>query len=123
MPLIPLLRHNHHDTHTKKVSKKAEASDGECPQSTKKIGGKRREVSNVEKGIIIAFIVTFGVISTTSSLVGRSWSTVKNFPRRYYKRGALLQTSRPEVLTKRDKRTTLGSVLKNREYIREVRRI
>ena len=90
----------------------------------KKVGGKRREVSDVEKGMIIAFFAIFGVISAASSLVGRSWSTVKNFLHRYYKRGSLLQTSRPEVLSKRDKRNILGSVLKNREYIREqVRRI
>ena len=122
MPLISLLRHNHHDPHTKKVSKKAEASDGEAPKVQKK-SAENGEVSNVEKGMIIAFFVIFGVISTASSLVGRSWSTVKNFLRRYYKRGTLLQTSRPEILTKRDKRI-LGSVLKNREHIREqVRRI
>lgn len=62
-----------------------------------------------------------------SSLVGRSWSTVKNFLRRYYERGTvenLLRTGRPEILTKRDKRTILGAVQKNREHICEqVRRI
>jgi hypothetical protein len=37
----------------------------------KKIDGKRREMSNVKKGMIIAFFVVFGVISTVSHLVSR----------------------------------------------------
>ena len=75
----------------------------------------------------IAFFVIFGVISTMPSLVGRPWSTVKNFLHRYYKRGTvenLLRTGRPEALTKLDKRTILRSVRKSREYTREqIRRI
>ena len=84
-------------------------------------------MSNVEKGMIIAFFVVFSVISTVSHLVGRPWSTVKNFLHRYYKRGTvenLPRTGRPEILTKRDKRTILRAVRKNRQYTREqVRRI
>ena len=83
------------------------------PKYDTKIAGKRREMSNVEKGMIIAFFIIFGVISTVSSLVGRPWSTVKNFLHRYYKRGTvgnLPRTGRPEVLTKRDKRTILRAV-------------
>jgi len=57
------------------------------PKYQKKIDGKRRELSNVEKGMIIAFFVIFGVISTVSVLAGRPWSTVKSFLNRYYKRG------------------------------------
>jgi len=59
-------------------------------------------MSNVEKGMIIAFFAIFGVISTVSHLVGRSWSTVKNFLHRYYKRGTvenLPHTGRPESLS------------------------
>jgi hypothetical protein len=97
------------------------------PKYKKKIDGKRREMSNVEKGMTIAFFVVFGAISTVSHLVGRPWSTVKNFLHRYYKRGTvenLPRTGRPEVLTKRDKRTILRAVRKNRQYTREqVRRI
>ena len=79
-------------------------------------------MSNVEKGMIIAFFVTISVISTVSSLVGRPWSTVKSFLHRYHKRGTvdnLPRTDRPEILTKRDKRTILRAVQKNREYTRE----
>ena len=98
------------------------------PKYDKKIDGKRREMSNVEKGMIIAFFVIFGVISTVSSLVGRPWSTVKKFLHRYYKRGTvenLPRTGWPEVLTKRDKRTILRAVRKNREYYtrEQIRRI
>ena len=76
LPVIPPPHHNHHDPHAKEVSRNAEASDGEASKTRKKIDGKRREMSNVEKGMVIAFVVIFGVISTVSSLVGRPWSTV-----------------------------------------------
>ena len=69
LPVIPPPHHNHHDPHTKEVSRNAEASDGEASKTRKKIDGNRREMSNVEKGMIIAFFVIFGVISTVSSLV------------------------------------------------------
>ena len=50
-----------------------------------------------------------------------------NFLHRYYKRGTvenLPRTGRPEVLTKRDKRTILRAVRKSREYTHEqIRRI
>jgi hypothetical protein len=79
-------------------------------------------MSNVEKGIIIAFFVVFGAISNVSHLVSRPWPTVKNFLHRYYKCGTvenLPWTGRPEVLTKRDKRTILRAVRKNRQYTHE----
>jgi hypothetical protein len=92
-----------------------------------KIGGKRRELSNTEKGMIIAFFVIFGVIATVSTIIGRPWSTVKNFLHRYYKRGRienLPRSGRPEVLTRRDKRVILRAVRKNRQHTREqIRRI
>jgi len=40
-----------------------------------KIHGKRRELSNVEKGMIIAFFVVYGTIPTVSLILGRPWST------------------------------------------------
>jgi len=44
-------------------------------------------LSNVEKGMIIAFFVIYGTISTVSLLVGCPWSTVKSFLQQYYKSG------------------------------------
>jgi transposase len=92
-----------------------------------KIGGKRRELSNAEKGMIIAFFAIYGVISTVSLIIGRPWSTVKNFLHRYCKRGTmdnLPRSGRPEVLTRRDKRAILRAVRKNRQFTREqIRRI
>ena len=62
LPVIPPPHHNHHDPHSKEVSMNAEASYGEASKTRKKNDGKRREMSNVEKGMIIAFVVIFGVI-------------------------------------------------------------
>ena len=47
----------------------------------------RREMKDVEKGMIIAFFVAFRVIKIVAQLVGRPWSTVKSFLQRYYVRG------------------------------------
>jgi len=55
------------------------------PKYRKNSNGKRRELSNIEKGMIIAFFVIYGTIPTVSFLVGRPWSTVKSFLQRYYK--------------------------------------
>jgi len=89
--------------------------------------GKRRELSNVEKGMIIVFFVIYSTISTVSLLVGRPWPTVKSLLQRYYKRSTtdnLSRSGRPEVLSKRDKRTILHAVGKHRQYTREqIRRI
>jgi hypothetical protein len=49
------------------------------PKYQKNSNGKRRELSNVEKGMIIATFVLYGVVSTVCLLVGRTWSTVKSF--------------------------------------------
>ena len=86
-------------------------------------------MSNVEKGMIIAFFIIFGINSTVSSPVGCPWSTVKHFLHRYFKRGTVenltrIGQSKILRLTKRGKRTILRAVLKKREYTRErVRRI
>jgi hypothetical protein len=73
--------------HTPKKSRgKLKPRMVKLPKYAKKIDGKRREMSNVEKCMIIAF---FGVISTVSHLVGRPWSTVKKFLHRCYKRGTV----------------------------------
>jgi len=49
--------------HTPNVSLEAEALGVEASKlPKKKIDGKRREMSNVEKGIIVAFFSIFGVI-------------------------------------------------------------
>ena len=78
--------------------------------------GKQRELSNIEKGMIIAFFVIYGTIWTVSLLVSGPWSTVKSFLQRYYKRCTTdnhSQSGRPEVLSKRDKRTILRAIQKH----------
>jgi hypothetical protein len=51
--------------HTPKKSRgKLKPQMVKLPKYQKKCDGKRRELSNVEKGMIIAFFVIYGVIST-----------------------------------------------------------
>jgi len=86
------------------------------PKYRKNSDRKRRELSNVKKGMIIAFFVIYSTILAVCLLVGCPWSTVKSFLQRYYKRGTtdnLSQSGRPEVLSKRDKRTILCAVRKH----------
>jgi hypothetical protein len=53
------------------------------PPSSKKSWYKpktsRKEMTNVEKGMILAFFYSYQKISTVADLVGRPWSTVRNF--------------------------------------------
>ena len=63
------------------------------------------ELSQVEKGMIIALFWFFRKISIISLITGRPWSTVKNFLQRATERGHvdnLPRSWRPEKLTKRE---------------------
>jgi hypothetical protein len=76
---------------------------------------------------MITVFIIFGVIATVFTIIGRPWSTVKNFLHRHYKRGVIenpLRSGRPEVLTRCDKRVILRAGRKHRQYRREqIRRI
>ena len=68
----------------------------------------RREMTDAEKGMIIAFFYTFQKISTVADLVGRPWSTVRNFLERACDRGSMdnkPRSGRPPLLSNRERRT------------------
>jgi len=106
--------------HTPKKSRgKLKPQMVKVPKYRKNSDRKQRELSNVEKGMIIAFFVIYGTISTVSLLVGRLWSTVNSFLQWYYKYSTtdnLLRSGWPEVLSKHDKQTILRTVRKYRQY-------
>jgi len=63
----------------------------------------RGELSNVEKGMIIAFFYPFQTISTVAQLVRRPWSTVGNFLARACERGSIEnapRAGRPTLLSR-----------------------
>ena len=57
------------------------------PKYRKNSDGKRRELRNVKKCMIIAFFVICSTFATVNLLVCCPWSTVKSLLLRYYKRG------------------------------------
>ena len=82
----------------------------------------RREMNDVEKGMIIAFFACLQCITTVAHLVGRPWSTVKNFLVRATERQSLAnlpRSGRPEILTKRQRRAILRAVRKDRQLTHE----
>jgi hypothetical protein len=66
-------------THTPKKSReKLKPQMVKVPKYQKNSNGKRRELSNVEKGMIIAFFI-YSIVSTVSLLVGRSLVDCEEF--------------------------------------------
>jgi len=49
------------------------------PKYRKNSDGKQKELNNIKNGMIIAFFIIYGTISTVSLLVSCPWSTVKSF--------------------------------------------
>ena len=82
----------------------------------------RRELSRVEKGMIIAFFWGFRRISIVSLITGCPWSTIKSFLQRATERGHienLPRSGRPKKLTKRERRHIWRTIKRNRKLIRE----
>ncbi|KAI5780639.1 hypothetical protein DFH27DRAFT_463508, partial [Peziza echinospora] len=55
----------------------------------------RKEMSDAEKGAIVAFFYLNYSIAMISFFVGRPWSTIKNFITRIKERGNIENLSRP----------------------------
>jgi len=82
----------------------------------------RKELTRVEKGMILAFFEIFQKISTVSQVVGRPWSTVRNFLARSLKRGSidnLPRSGRPPLLSQRAKRSLVRGARVHRDWNRE----
>ena len=81
----------------------------------------RREMTDMEKGMIIAFFHIFEKISVVATLVNRPWSTVRNFLARAYDRGHIAnapRSGRPAILSQRERRAVIRAAQKDRSMTR-----
>ena len=82
----------------------------------------RRELSPIEKGMIIAFFWFFRKISVVSLITGCPWSTVRDFLQQATEHGHLEnlpRSRRPEELTKCERRHIWRTTKHNRKLTRE----
>lgn len=99
-------------------------NEGSCEvhQVTAMPATVRREMTVVEKGIILVLFHLHYSITFISTISGRPWSTIKNFLNRTAKRGTIEnapRSGRPTKLSKRDRRAILRCVKKNKTWTRE----
>jgi len=81
----------------------------------------RREMSDVEKGMIIAFFHIFKKISVVATLVNCPWSTIRNFLARVCDRGHIEnapRSGRPVILSQREHRAIIPAATKDRSMTR-----
>jgi hypothetical protein len=76
-------------------------------------------LKNNEKGMIIAFFYCFNSIAIVARIMGRPWSTIKNFLTRLAKRGNQHKPSPLWPSTKTDKRRILRAVRHDRKITRK----
>ena len=82
----------------------------------------RRELSRVEKGMIIAFFWFFRKISIASLITGRPWSTIKSFLQWATEYGHienLFRSGRPKKFTKHKRRHIWRTIKRNQKLTRE----
>jgi hypothetical protein len=85
----------------------------------------RRQLSDYEKEMIIAFFYCFGCITTVSKLVFRPWTTVKSFLVRVTERCTienLPRPGRPTLLNQQSRRRIIRSAKANRTFTRSTSR-
>jgi hypothetical protein len=81
----------------------------------------RREMSNIEKGMIIAFFYCLRNITLVAQIVGRPWTTIKSFLARACERQSLDNIPRPgrtPVLSERQRRTIIRQAKSHRKMTR-----
>ncbi|KAF8243676.1 hypothetical protein K440DRAFT_560946 [Wilcoxina mikolae CBS 423.85] len=83
-------------------------------------------MTDVKKGMIIAFFYCLGTISAVARVMGKPWSTIRNFLVRTTERQSIdnLQSSgRPVKLSQRDRQAILRAARHNRQLTNaEIRR-
>lgn len=85
---------------------------------TAKAKTKRKEMTNFENGIIIAFFHCYRSTKQVSDLVCRSWSTVKSFLERACERLSIENLSRSgqsSLLSRQQRRTIIRSAKSNQK--------
>jgi len=82
----------------------------------------RKELTQVEKSMILAFFEIFQKISTVSQVVGRPWSTVRNFLARSLTQGSienLPRSGQPPLVSQKVKRSLVRGARVHRDWTRE----
>ena len=78
-------------------------------------------MTDVEKGMIIAFFNIYEKISVVAALVNRPWSTVRNFLARAFDRGHIAnapRSGRSVILSPRERRTLTRAAQRDRSMTR-----
>lgn len=78
-------------------------------------------MTEVEKGMIIAFFHIIEKISVVATLVNRPWSNIRNFLARACDRGSIANaphSGRPTILTQRERRTIVWAAQRDRGMTR-----
>ncbi|KAF8424230.1 hypothetical protein BGX38DRAFT_1238018, partial [Terfezia claveryi] len=86
------------------------------PRAAAKANSRRREMSDMEKGMIIAYHNSQMPISKIAKSVGRNWQTVRSFLNRYETRGTYANASRsgrPKGLTPQQEDAVVKFVKEN----------
>ena len=81
----------------------------------------RREMSNVQKGMILAFFHCLRNIALVAQIVGRPWTTVKSFLVRACERQSIENLPRPgrtPILSGQQRRTIIEAAKSNRKMTR-----
>src|SRR5207302_10043560 len=81
----------------------------------------RREMTNIEKGMIIAFFYCLRNITRVAHIIGRPWTTIKSFLARACERqflDNLPRPGRPSLLSSQQCRTIIRAAKSNRKMTR-----
>lgn len=81
----------------------------------------RREMTNVEKGMIIAFFYCLRNITHVAQTIGRPWTTIKSFLARVCEHQSLdniPRPGRPSLLSQLQRRTIIREAKANRKMTR-----
>jgi len=82
---------------------------------------QQREMTNVEKGMIIAFFHCLQNITLIAQVIGRPWTTIKSFLTRACEHQSLENLPRPgrtPILSRQQCRTIVQAVKSNRKMTR-----
>ena len=100
---------------------RSEYANPPVPKKKRTPKTQRREMTNVEKGMIIAFFYCLQNIALVAQVIGRPWTTIKSFLAREYEHQSLEnlpRSSRTPVLSHQRCRTIVRAAKNNRKMTR-----
>ena len=107
---------------SKKPKRQRKSCIVQLPKPPPKAGCCGKELSDVEKGMVIMLHWVYGVYATVSTIVCHPWPTVKNFIVLYYIHSSMenhAYSGRQHKLSKCDWHAILNAVQNYRRYIHE----